>query len=387
MNCFYRDTWVEVDLDAISYNVSCIKRNLPDNVKVMAAVKANGYGHGAVYIANAALEAGAEYLGVALLDEALELRKKGVTAPILVLGWIRPNDIHLAAKNNITLTIFQAEWLQHAKQFLDSELTCKFHLKIDTGMGRIGIRSKTEGKAVIDWINENKQFKLEGIYTHFATADEKDLDYFQMQYRSFETFIQWLKDYGVEVSYIHCGNSAASLRFPAKMFSMTRVGISMYGLTPSKEIEDEIPFLLKEAFSFHSKIIHVKEVLPNDGISYGATYKAKEKEWIATIPVGYADGWLRKNSNTGYVLVEGERAPIVGRVCMDQMMIKLSKKVSVGTQVTLIGERMGNVIPIDEVAERLGTINYEIPCMISSRVPRVILKGRKIVAIINGVFH
>ncbi|OIJ21538.1 alanine racemase [Anaerobacillus alkalidiazotrophicus] len=385
LNCFYRDTWVEVDLDAISENVTCIKRNLPNDVKIMAAVKANGYGHGAVHVARAALEAGAHYLGVAILDEAIALRKQGIIAPILVLGWVRPSDINIAAEHNITLTVFQADWLEEAKQHLYSELSCTFHLKIDTGMGRIGIRSKNEGKAVIDCINENKQYYLEGIYTHFATADEKDLDYFQIQYNSFEDMLQWLRDYGVNVQYIHCGNSAATIRFPSKMFTMTRVGISMYGLTPSKEIEDEIPFLLKEAFSFHSKIIHVKEVNANEGISYGATYRTIGKEWIATIPVGYADGWLRQNSNNGYVLVEGERAPIVGRVCMDQMMVKLPKEVPVGTQVTLIGEQMGDAISVDEVADRLGTINYEVPCMISYRVPRVFLKDRKIVTINNEV--
>lgn len=386
LNGFYRDTWVEVNLDAIEHNIKSIKNNLSGDVKIMAAVKANGYGHGAVQVAKTAIDAGASYLGVAILDEAIALRKEGITEPILVLGWVRPSDINLAVQNNLVLTVFQKEWLEEAKKHLKPNLNCLFHLKIDTGMGRIGIRTKNEGKAVIDYINENNQFTLQGVYTHFATSDEKNLDYFQMQYDRFLEMLDWLKAYGVNVPYVHCGNSAATIRFPLKMFTMTRVGISMYGLKPSSEMEDEIPFSLKEAFSLHSNIIHVKEVNSNEGISYGATYKTKEVEWIATIPIGYADGWLRQNGSSGVVLVEGERCPIVGRVCMDQLMIKLNKKVAVGTKVTLIGEQFQEMISVDEVADRLGTINYEIPCMISYRVPRVYLKNGEIITINNKVF-
>lgn len=386
LNGFYRDTWVEVNLDAIEHNIKSIKNNLTDGVKIMAAVKANGYGHGAVQVAKTALDAGASYLGVAILDEAIALRKEGITEPILVLGWVRPSDVNLAAENDLVLTVFQREWLEEAKKHLKPNLNCVFHLKIDTGMGRIGIRTKNEGKAVIDYINETNQFTLQGVYTHFATSDEKNLDYFQLQYDRFLEMLDWLKAYGVDVPYIHCGNSAATIRFPSKMFTMARVGISMYGLKPSSEMEDEIPFPLKEAFSLHSNIIHVKEVNSNEGISYGATYKTKEVEWIATIPIGYADGWLRQNSSSGVVLVDGERCPIVGRVCMDQLMIKLNKKVAVGTKVTLIGEQLEEMISVDEVADRLGTINYEIPCMISYRVPRVYLKNGEIITINNKVF-
>ncbi|MCT8136567.1 alanine racemase [Anaerobacillus sp. CMMVII] len=386
LNGFYRDTWVEVNLDAIESNIKSIKSNLDNDVKVMAAVKANGYGHGAVQVAKAALKAGATYLGVAILDEAIALRKEGLTEPILVLGWVRPSDINIAAENNIILTVFQEQWLMEAEKHLKPNLNCVFHLKIDTGMGRIGIRTKNEGKTVIDYINKNKQFTLEGVYTHFATSDEKNLDYFYLQYDRFLEMLETLKAYGLNVPYIHCGNSAATIRFPEKMFTMTRVGISMYGLTPSKEIEDEIPFSLQEAFSLHSKIIHVKEVTSNEGISYGATYRTKGSEWIATIPIGYADGWLRHNGKNGFVLVEGERCPIVGRVCMDQLMIKLNKKVPVGTKVTLIGKQNKEMISVNEVAERLETINYEIPCLISYRVPRVYMKNGEIITVNNKVF-
>ncbi len=386
LNGFYRDTWVEVNLDAIEHNVKLIKNNLDNNVKIMAAVKANGYGHGAVQVAKTAIEAGADYLGVALLDEAIALRKAGIAEPILVLGWVRPTDINVACQNNIALTVFQSEWLEQASAHLNSNLHCTLHLKIDTGMGRIGIRTKNEGKAVIDYIHEHQQFSLEGVYTHFATSDESNLDYFHLQYQRFNEMLDWIEGMGVNVPYIHCGNSAATIRFPSKMFSMTRVGIAMYGLKPSKEMEEEIPFQLEEAFSLHSKIIHVKEVPSNEGISYGATYKTEGTEWIATIPIGYADGWIRHHSSRGFVLVDGERCPIVGRVCMDQMMVKLTKKVPVGTKVTLIGKQLLEMISIDEVAKQLDTINYEIPCMISYRVPRVFLKNGEIITVNNKVF-
>ncbi|RXJ01968.1 alanine racemase [Anaerobacillus alkaliphilus] len=386
MNGFYRDTWVEVNLDAIEHNVKSIKKNLDHGVKLMAAVKANGYGHGAVQVAKTAIQAGADYLGVAILDEAIALRKAGITEPILVLGWVRPSDVNLACKNNIALTVFQQEWLEQANEILKPNLHCTLHLKIDTGMGRIGIRTKNEGKAVIDYINKHQKFSLEGVYTHFATSDEQNLDYFNLQYQRFLEMLDWLETLGMNIPYIHCGNSAATIRFPSKMFSMTRVGIAMYGLAPSKEMEADIPFQLEEAFSLHSKIIHVKEVSSNEGISYGATYKTEDTELIATIPIGYADGWIRQHSSKGYVLVDGERCPIVGRVCMDQMMVKLSKKVPVGTKVTLIGKQLQEMISIDEVAEQLGTINYEIPCMISYRVPRVFLNNGEIITVNNKVF-
>lgn len=386
LNHFYRDTWVEVNLDAIETNVKSIKNTLASNVKIMAVVKANGYGHGAFHVAKVALESGAEYLGVAILDEALALRKQGITAPILVLGWIRPCDINVAADNDITLTLFQKEWLVEADQHYTSKKNVHFHLKFDTGMGRIGIRTKVEGKDVIDYLKHHTHYCLEGVYTHFATADEKQLDYFEMQYQRFLTSLSWLDEWGVKVPHIHCGNSATTIRFPERIFTMVRVGIAMYGLTPSNEIKEDIPFQLVEAFSFHSKVAHIKKVEANEGISYGATYKTTGDEWIATIPVGYADGWIRKHGPSGYVLIEGKNAPIVGRVCMDQMMVRVCEKVKIGTKVTLIGRQGDLDISADDIANRLDTINYEVPLMISSRVPRVIMKAGKIVTINNEVY-
>ncbi|NSL52470.1 alanine racemase [Calidifontibacillus erzurumensis] len=372
---FYRDTWAEVDLNCIYENVQNLKKHLPNDVAIIAVVKANGYGHGALQVARTALEAGASFLAVALLDEALELRKQGINAPILVLGWTRPKDVQVAIRNNITLTVFQMDWLKTAKEFLDEEQQVHFHLKIDTGMGRIGVREEEEFDEIINFLKEHPQFKMTGVFTHFATADELDTSYFQMQYNRFLTCISWLNDRNIEVEMIHCANSATALRFPDKVFNAVRFGISMYGLSPSTDIKDQLPFPLKEAFSLKSKIVHVKEVAPGERISYGGTYQTEKNEWIGTVPIGYADGWIRK-LKFSEVLICGKRCPIIGRICMDQMMVALPKKVPVGTEVTLIGSQGSEKISIDEVAQRLDTINYEIPCLISSRVPRTYINLR-----------
>ncbi|WP_066249611.1 alanine racemase [Neobacillus drentensis] len=376
---FYRDTWVEVDLDCISANVVSIKKHLPQDVKIIAVVKANAYGHGDVQVAETALEAGASYLAVAFMDEAIALRNKGITAPILVLGASRPEDVQVASKFDITLTVFQMEWLRDAVKNLHSNDKISLHIKIDTGMGRIGVRNVTELAAIEQIISENDQFILEGIYTHFATADELDETYFRQQLALFERMIQGLKK---QPKYIHSSNSAAALRYPNANFNAVRIGIAMYGLAPSLEMVNEIPFPLHEAFSLRSRLVHVKKLQKGEKVSYGATYETGEEEWIGTIPIGYADGWIRKLQGQE-VLVKGTRSPIVGRICMDQCMIHLPENVPVGTTVTLIGGQDDQFISVNEVAKKLETINYEVPCIIANRVPRLYKKGGRIVDLKN----
>ncbi|WP_216831445.1 alanine racemase [Alkalihalobacterium elongatum] len=381
---YYRDTWVEVNLDCIIENVKNIKASFQHSMDIMAVVKADGYGHGAVPVAEAAIEAGASYLAVAVLDEALQLRHANITAPILVLGAIRPEDLEIAAKYDVTVTVFAAEWLERAKGLYNGKKQIKIHLKFDTGMGRIGIRDRKEGKTVIELIKDDNRFLLEGIYTHFATADELCDEYFNKQHERFTQMICSLEEWQVDLSIIHCGNSATGLMHPDKAFNMFRLGISMYGLTPSIEIKDKLPVQLKEAFSLHSKLIQVKHVPPGEGISYGVTYKTSEWEWIGTIPIGYADGWFRYHSSQrGSVLVGGEYVPFVGRICMDQCMVKLPYEFPVGSKVTLIGCQGNQTVSIDDVAKRLSTINYEIPCMIGPRIPRVYLKNGEVYAVKN----
>jgi alanine racemase len=376
---FYRDTWAEVDLDCILANVAAIKKHLPQEVKMIAVVKANAYGHGDVQVAETALEAGAAYLAVAFMDEAIALRNKGITSPILVLGATRPEDIQVAAKFDITLTVFQQEWLEEALKHLKTDGKISFHIKVDTGMGRIGVRKITELKAVEQIISENDQFNLEGIFTHFATADELDETYMYQQLALFEGIVNALEQ---KPKYIHSSNSAAALRYPKTYFNAVRIGIAMYGLTPSLEMESEIPFQLREAFSLRSRLVHVKKLQKGEKVSYGATYETGEEEWIGTIPIGYADGWIRKLQGQE-VLVRGTRSPIVGRICMDQCMIRLPYHVPVGTTVTLIGGQENQFISVNEIAKKLDTINYEVPCIIANRVPRLYKKGGKIVDLKN----
>jgi alanine racemase len=376
---FYRDTWAEVDLDCISANVASIKKHLPQDVNVIAVVKANAYGHGDIQIAETALEAGAAYLAVAFMDEAIALRNKGIVAPILVLGATRPEDIQVAAKFDITITVFQKEWLQEAVKYVNKNDKIPLHIKVDTGMGRIGTRNLTELTAIEQIICENDQFVFEGIYTHFATADEMDETYFRQQLALFESMINGLKE---QPMYIHSSNSAAALRYPNAYFNAVRIGIAMYGLTPSLEMESEIPFPLREAFSLRSRLVHVKKLQKGEKVSYGATYETGEEEWIGTIPIGYADGWIRKLQGQE-VLVKGTRSPIVGRICMDQCMVRLPYEVPIGTTVTLIGRQEDQFISVNEIAQKLDTINYEVPCIIANRVPRLYKKGGKIVDLKN----
>lgn len=368
---FFRDTWVEINLDNISSNIQAIKEQLSKNTEIIAVVKANGYGHGDFQVGKVALEAGASKLAVSLLDEALSLRRKGITAPIIMLGASRPEDAHIAAENDIILSVFQKEWLQKAQSHLENTDRLRFQIKIDSGMGRIGIRDKEELRCVEELIKKDKRFILEGAYTHLATADEAELTYFNEQMNKFNELLSCLK---TDLRYVHCGNSAAALRFQHTHMNAVRLGIAMYGLSPSEATDNEHSIQLKESFSLRTKLIHVKKIKAHEKISYGATYEAAEDEWIGTIPIGYADGWLRKLSGQD-VLIDGIRTPIVGRICMDQCMVRLPKYYPVGTTVTLIGSQKGEKISANEIAEKLETINYEVPCIISSRVPRVYRKN------------
>ncbi|WHY92194.1 alanine racemase [Neobacillus cucumis] len=376
---FYRDTWAEVDLDCIHANVSSVKKLLPNEVEIIAVVKANAYGHGDVQVAREALDAGATHLAVAFMDEALALRKKGITAPILVLGASRAEDVQMAADNQITLTVFQKDWVLEAQKHLKIDSRVSVHIKLDTGMGRLGIRSKEELEDFEQLVSLDQRFHLEGIYTHFATADELNQNYFNQQFELFQELISVLK---VRPKYVHCSNSAATLRFQSGIYNAVRLGIAMYGLTPSLEMESEIPFSLNEAFSLHSKLVHVKQLYKGDKISYGATYEASGDEWIGTVPVGYADGWIRKLQGQE-VLINGIRVPIVGRICMDQFMVRLPHEVPVGTNVILIGKDTNQFISINEIAKKMETINYEVPCIITNRVPRLYKKGGKATEIKN----
>ncbi|MCA0972794.1 alanine racemase [Halobacillus litoralis] len=380
---FYRDSWAEVELSAIDHNIRALQERLQNDTGIYAVVKANAYGHGDVHVARQALQSGVKGLAVSLLDEALRLREAGIEAPILVMGWTRPEDASIAAANNISVTVFQEQWVQQVSSHtLPGPL--KLHMKWDTGMGRIGIRTTEEMQSLLRFIKDDERFILEAVFTHFATADEEDLQFQYEQERRFEQLFSDFERIWPGNVEIHTGNSAASMRFPERMKHVVRYGISMYGLYPSPAVKEEQPVSLKPALSLKSQLIHVKKLQPGESVSYGATYQTSGEEWIGTVPLGYADGWIRKLQGMD-VLVDGKRHPIVGRICMDQFMIRLDQEYPIGTKVTLIGKQGEEEVTADEVADYLDTINYEIPCMISSRVPRMFFRNGEIVDVKNAL--
>lgn len=368
-----RPTWAEIDLDAITHNIKAMHERLPEKTKIVAVVKANGYGHGSIQVAKKALDSGATSLAVALLEEALELREAGIDAPILVMGWAPPEAAAIAAKHHITLTFFQKDWLDQVSR-MEFDERLQLHLKLDTGMGRIGIRSSEALREILYALNDKPSIYLTGVYTHFATADAPNLTYFHKQKEQFERMLSELREQWSGKVTVHIGNSASAIRLPGDMYDFVRYGISMYGLYPSQPVKEEQAINLKQAFSLHSRLAHVKQIEAGDAISYGLTYKAEKAEWIGTIPIGYGDGWIRKLQGFS-VLVDGKRMPIVGRICMDQTMVRLDQEYHVGTKVTLLGSQNGSFINIDEAAAYVDTISYEIPCLLNERIPRIYKGG------------
>lgn len=371
---FYRNTWVEVNLDAIAENVRSFRSHLPAETRIMAVVKADGYGHGAVQVAKEAIAAGATYLGVALIDEAIELRQAGISAPILVLGYTEPEFLEKAVEHNITITVF-AKDIMEALIEITNRLSKQaiVHLKLDTGMGRIGVRTLEELESLLAAAQRSSKILVEGLFTHFSCADEEDPAYTDAQHHTFSKVVQ-SASYAFPI--VHCSNSAAGILFPHLGYNMMRLGISLYGQYPSDYTKGK-GIDLKPAFSLKSKIAYLKTVPPGTAISYGATYKTSQQSTIATIPIGYADGFSRSLSNRGEALVNGKKVPIIGRVCMDQLMLDVSAlpHCQVGDEVVFIGEQQDAQISVDDVAQKLNTINYEVTCMISKRVPRIYKRG------------
>lgn len=365
----YRNTWAEINLDAIGYNIQQLKNLLPDKRKVMAVIKANGYGHGSVQVAQAALNVGVDFLMVALLEEAVELREHGITAPILVIGRVPPTHAYVAAKHDITISVFQADWLKAIRKE-PFEKTLSVHVEFETGMNRTGICSREDLEEIVQEVKQLEHIQITGAYTHFATADEIGSCLFEKQRQRYEEMLEVLTTLYPYPLMTHIGNSAAGIQYPKQMHQYTRFGVSIYGLYPSHEIRQLQNVDLQQAFSLYSELIQVKKIKAGQSVSYGATFRAEEDTWIGTIPIGYGDGW-RRDLQGFYVLVSGKKMPIIGRICMDVMMVQLDRAYEVGQKVTLIGEDHGAIIEMDDVANHLETINYEIPCMLTSRIPRV----------------
>lgn len=365
-----RPTWVEVDLSAIAHNVHRLCEIIGPKVNLLAVLKADGYGHGAVKVARTALNNGACMAGVACVSEGIALRRAGITAPILVLGYTPAWQAREALLNDITVTLFTADVARaFSKAAGELNRRARAHVKVDTGMGRLGLLPP-EVLSFLKEIADLSHLEIEGIFTHFSVADD-DLDYTRWQLTRFCEVLKTLRDSGFAFRYIHAANSAALLTLPEARFNLVRAGIALYGLTPSPQVP--LPEGFRPALAFKTQVAQVKTLSPGSYVSYGNTYQTQGYERIAVIPVGYADGFRRAPRHWGEVLVKGQRAPIVGRVCMDQSMINVTHipHVRQGDEVVLIGRQGEEEITVDEVAERLGTINYEVVSEILARVPRV----------------
>lgn len=374
---FHRPTWAEISLDAIHHNIGQFRNALPADMGIMAVVKANAYGHGAVEVAAEAMRSGADYLAVAFLDEAAQLRNAGITSPILVLGYSSPEEIEFAARLDVAITVYSEDVL-HALESTakrHAERPIRIHIKVDTGMGRIGVAAGRDAISFIDRALQLRGIEVEGLFTHYACADESDKSYTYEQYRRFEEIVSHYRERGIEFRYVHAGNSATGIDTPELSYNMLRLGISMYGFYPSEEVNKK-RVDLRPAMAYKTRIVMVKTMPAGSGVSYGATYRTSDDEVIATIPVGYADGFTRQLTGKVDVLVHGVRVPVVGRICMDQCMIHVTgvPDVAIGDEVVLFGRQGDQAIPAEEWAEKLGTIHYEIPCMVNYRVPRVFVR-------------
>lgn len=367
-----RPTRAEIDLDCVAHNLRLAREAVGPAVAVMAVVKADAYGHGAVPVARAALAAGAARLGVAALEEARALRQSGIAAPVLIMGWTPPGQLEAALELNLTLTLFSAADARAVSELASRRgRRARVHVKVDTGMGRLGFPAGEGAVAEIASLCRLPGLEPEGIYTHLAASD-LDREFTLEQLGRFQAVIRDLEALGITFPMRHAANSGAVWHVPEAHLDMVRLGISLYGYHPAgHEAAGDRP-ALRPALSWLTAVAQVKEVPPGTPVSYGRTYVTRWWERLATLPVGYADGYSRGLSNRGAVLIGGRRAPVVGRVCMDQIVVSVPAGVEVrqGDEAVLIGRQGDEAISADDLAGWLGTINYEILCAISKRVPR-----------------
>lgn len=371
METYYR-VQADIDLDAIRTNIQTMHRCIPEGKKLLAVIKANAYGHGAIEVANA-LDDLADYFGVACIDEGIELRKAGIQKPILILGVTDESLYEDLVRYDITQTVFSYEQASHLSKVAGTYGKCaKLHIKLDTGMNRIGYKCIPESVDEICEIKKLPNLDMEGIFTHYFKADEIDKTSANRQLRMYTDMILALENRGVTFKIRHISNSAGIMEMPNDMYDMVRSGISTYGLYPSEEMDKEA-CVLYPAMSLKSRVVHVKTVKKGETIGYGGTYTLPEDKRIATVGVGYADGYKRALSNQGRMLIHGTYAPIVGRVCMDQTMVDVShiENVEVGDEVVLFGTQGNHTIPVEELAAMSASFNYEFVCDINRRVPRI----------------
>ena len=369
----YLRCYAEISLEAIGHNIREVKKRLPEGVKLLGVVKANAYGHGAVPVASY-LENQVDYFATATIEEAVELRENGISAPILILGYVSPSQYGDLVEYDITQTIDSyAQALALEKEAARQNRKAKAHLAVDTGMTRIGFQVTEHDADEAAKIADLPHIELEGMFTHFSCADQEDKTYCSMQMEKYDKMTALLAERGVTIPLRHICNSAGIMEFDDHRFEMVRSGIITYGIYPSEEVKKERLNLIP-ALSWKSHVIHVKEVGPGIGVSYGATYVTeKPMTRIATVSAGYADGYPRALSNQGFVLIHGKKAPIIGRICMDQMMVDVTEipDVQVEDIVTLVGTDGDETITIEEIANPAARFDYEMLCDISSRVTRI----------------
>lgn len=390
---FLRRSWAVVDLDHIDYNMRSIKAKLHPGCLVMAVVKADAYGHGDKYIADELIKLGVNWFAVSNLNEALSLRNQGIYHPILVLGTTPPNKARQLCELNITQTVFSLEYgrkLQQQAQRAGVTVPC--HIKIDSGMGRLGFDSTQPqiAAAEIEEVCASPNLQCDGVFTHFSSADEYSEDsiaYTKQQYASFMSLLSRLEHQGIRFGLRHCCNSGGIVNYPEMQLDMVRAGILLYGLVPDPACNGKID--LRPAMQLHSVVSMVKEVKAGAKISYGRTFTAQRDMRLATVPIGYADGYHRVLSNRGKMLVNGRFAPIVGRICMDQLMLDVTgiPEVTDGMQITIVGEEGGNRITMEEIAQMTDTVHYEIMCVLGRRVPRVYRRGGKDIGAVDYIRH
>lgn len=369
-----------IDLDAAEYNYTQIRQSVKPGTRIIAVVKTDGYGHGALPLARL-LERQESLWGfaVATVEEALALREGGIKSPILILGYTFPEHYPVIVEQDLRPAVFRYDMAELLSQEAQRQgKPVRFHIKVDTGMGRIGFGDHEESLKEIARIKDLPQVELEGVFTHFARADEWDKTSVNNQLRRFIDFVQSCEGKGIRFALRHCSNSAGIMDFREANMDAVRAGIILYGLYPSDEVSRD-SVLLKPLMSIKSHLVYVKTVEPGTSISYGGTYTADSVRRIATIPVGYGDGYPRQLSNKGYVLIHGKKAPIRGRVCMDQMMVDVTEipEAREGMEVTLVGEDQGEKISVEKLGDLSGRFNYEFVCCITRRVPRIYYQGGK----------
>lgn len=379
-----RPTWAEVNLDHIAHNTQAIKQKLSPSCEIIAVVKANAYGHGAIAVARAALEAGATRLAVSILDEALELRQAGISAPILVMGYTPASQGGTAACEGVSLTVYeqqQALALVASAQAAGQRL--KVHLKVETGMGRIGVQPSGVVR-LAGALYDLPGCELEGIFTHFARADEPELAPTLLQLESFNSVLKQLEQAGMVIPLVHVANSAAAMRLPQSQLTAVRLGIAMYGIFPSAVCRQQ-GYDLRPAMALKTIVTHAKWVSTGTAIGYGGSFIAPRSTYIVTLPIGYADGLSRALGGRGFILVNGKKVPLVGSVCMDQCMADATEapETQVGDEVLIWGESQGQSLDVVDTANRIDTIPYELLSLVSARVPRVYLRHGKVTGLLT----